>query len=246
MLRQEWADLLQKGFSPIHNPHRWNREQAKQGHAPTLQNVLRKVSYHEAQDAKPVRNSIVFEVFYASWIPCRGTIGRFAGLYSWHRHLMKDTGNEKCQLALYNNNSIEKCKLTLNESYRFIRYHHDFCMFKTSLMLYAKYDRNKNNICLFNLFLMLTPVTSCNCDVCNSGWRDRWNGRSYEWSRPADEVAPRRWLVARPARYFTRASYRRLRATTGTCQRLKHGYALRAVSLHDDVTPCGRNHSATM
>ncbi len=165
MLRQEWADLLQKGFSPIRNLHRWNREQAKQGHAPTLQNVLRKVRYHEAQDAKPVSNSIVFVVFYASWIPCRGTIGRFAGLYSWHRHLMKDTGNEKCQLALYNNNSIGKCKLTLNKSYRFISYHHDFCMFKTSLMLYAKYDRNQNNICLFNLFLMLTPITSCNCDV---------------------------------------------------------------------------------
>jgi len=81
------------------------------------------------------------------------------------KKLMKDNGNKKCQLALYNNNSIEKCKLTFIESYRFIRYHHDFCMFKTNLMLYAKYDRNKNNICLFYLFLTLMPVTSCNCDV---------------------------------------------------------------------------------
>ncbi len=54
---------------------------------------------------------------------------------------------------------------------------------------------------------------------------------------PADEVAPQQWLVARPARYFMGASYRRLRAATGACQRLKHGYALRAVSLRDDVTP---------
>ena len=48
----------------------------------------------------------------------------------------------------------------------------------------------------------------------NSERRDRWNGRSYKWSRPAGGIAQRQWLVARPARYFMRASYRRLRATT--------------------------------
>jgi len=72
-----------KEFSPSQNPSRLNRGQVRQGHAPMPQNVLRKVHRHGARDAMPVRNSIVFEVFYVSWIPCWETIGRFAGLCSW-------------------------------------------------------------------------------------------------------------------------------------------------------------------
>lgn len=38
----------------------------------------------------------------------------------------------KNQLASYNNDRIEKCKLMDYESYRFIRYHDDFLMIKQS------------------------------------------------------------------------------------------------------------------
>jgi hypothetical protein len=45
---------------------------------------------------------------------------------------VKDNENGKYQLALYNNDSIEKCKLRIYESYRFIRYHNDFYRQKTN------------------------------------------------------------------------------------------------------------------
>ncbi len=46
------------------------------------------------------------------------------------------------------------------------------------------------------------------------------------------------WRAPRAVSWGT--SNRRLRATPGTCLRLQHGSALRAVSLRDDISPSGR------
>ena len=61
--------------------------------------------------------------------------------------------------------------------------------------------------------------------------------RGYEWSRPAGDLPPRCGFVAPLRALYERLTFRRLRAAPGTCLRLRHGSALRAVSLRDNVVP---------
>ena len=61
--------------------------------------------------------------------------------------------------------------------------------------------------------------------------------RGYEWSRPAGDLPPRCGFVAPLRALYERLTFRRLRAAPGAYLRLRHGSALRAVSLRDNVVP---------